>query len=39
MDSLYYNQRSIESVETLTDCRVYVIHIDKLICYMRSIST
>ena len=30
MDSLYYNQQSIESIETLTDCRVYVIHIDKL---------
>jgi CRP-like cAMP-binding protein len=30
MDSLYYGKPSIESVETLTDCRIYVIHIDKL---------
>lgn len=30
MDSLYYRQPSIESVETLSDCKIYVIHIDKL---------
>lgn len=30
MDSLYYNLPSIESVETLSDCEIYVIHIDKL---------
>lgn len=30
MDSLYYQQPAIESIETLTDCQVYVIHIDKL---------
>lgn len=30
MDSLYYKQPSIESVETLSDCTIYVIHIDTL---------
>lgn len=30
MDSLYYKQPSIESIETLSDCKIYVIHIDKL---------
>lgn len=30
MDSLYYKQPSIESVETLSDCKIYVIPIDKL---------
>ena len=30
MDSLYYQQPSVESVETLSDCKIYVIHIDKL---------
>ena len=30
MDSLYYQQPSIESIETLTDCKMYVIHISKL---------
>lgn len=30
MDSLYYKQPSVESIETLTDCTIYVIHIDKL---------
>lgn len=30
MDSLYYNQPSIESIETLTDCIIYVISIDDL---------
>lgn len=30
MDSLYYKQPSIESIETLTDCKIHVIHIDKL---------
>lgn len=30
MDSLYYNLPSIESVETLTDCTIYVISIDDL---------
>lgn len=30
MDSLYYQQPSIESVETLSDCEIYVIPIDKL---------
>lgn len=30
MDSLYYKQPSVESVETLSDCKVYVIHIDTL---------
>ena len=30
MDSLYYKQPSIESIETLSDCKMYVIDIDKL---------
>ena len=30
MDSLYYKQPSVESIETLSDCKIYVIHIDKL---------
>ena len=30
MDSLYYQQPSVESIETLSDCKIYVIHIDKL---------
>lgn len=30
MDSMYYNQPSVESVETLEDCTIYVISIDKL---------
>ncbi|GAE85094.1 cAMP-binding proteins [Bacteroides reticulotermitis JCM 10512] len=30
MDSLYYQRPSIESIETLTDCTIYVIYIDKL---------
>ena len=30
MDSLYYQQPSVESVETLSDCKIYDIHIDKL---------
>ena len=30
MDSLYYNRPSIESIETLEDCKMYVISIDKL---------
>lgn len=30
MDSLYYQLPSIEDIETLTDCRVYVIRVDKL---------
>lgn len=30
MDSLYYKQPSIESIETLTDCVVYAIHINSL---------
>lgn len=30
MDSLYYNQPAIESVETLSDCTIYVMEIDKL---------
>lgn len=30
MDSLYYHLPSIESVETLSDCKIYTIHIDKL---------
>ena len=30
MDSLYYNQPSIESIETLTDCIIYIISIDDL---------
>ena len=29
MDSLYYQQPSVESIETLSDCKIYVIHIDK----------
>lgn len=28
MDSLYYKQPSIESIETLSDCKIYVLHID-----------
>ena len=27
MDSLYYQQPSVESIETLSDCKIYVIHI------------
>ncbi|MEG1563669.1 MAG: Crp/Fnr family transcriptional regulator [Bacteroides sp.] len=30
MDSLYYQHPSIESIETLSDCKIYVIPIDKL---------
>lgn len=30
MDSLYYKLPSVESIETLSDCKIYVIHIDKL---------
>ena len=30
MDSLYYKQPSIESIETLSDCKIYVLHIDEL---------
>ena len=30
MDSLYYKQPSVESIEALSDCKIYVIHIDKL---------
>lgn len=30
MDSLYYKQPSVESIETLSDCKIYVIDIDKL---------
>lgn len=30
MDSLYYKQPSVESIETLSDCKIYVIHIDEL---------
>lgn len=30
MDSLYYNQPSVESIETLSDCKIYVMDIDKL---------
>lgn len=30
MDSLYYNHPSIESIETLEDCTIYVIPIEKL---------
>lgn len=30
MDSLYYKQPSVESIETLSDCTIYVIHINKL---------
>ena len=33
MDSLYYQQPSVESIETLSDCKIYVIHIDKLILH------
>ena len=29
MDSLYYKQPSVESIEALSDCKIYVIHIDK----------
>ena len=29
MDSLYYQQPSVESSETLSECKIYVIHIDK----------
>ena len=27
MDSLYYKQPSVESIEALSDCKIYVIHI------------
>ena len=27
MDSLYYQQPSVESIETLSDCKIYVIHL------------
>ena len=30
MDSLYYKQPSVESIEALSDCKIYVIPIDKL---------
>lgn len=30
MDSLYYKQPSVESIETLSDCEIYVIDVDKL---------
>ncbi|WP_455591112.1 Crp/Fnr family transcriptional regulator [Bacteroides sp.] len=30
MDSLYYNRPSVESIETLSDCEIYVMEIDKL---------
>lgn len=30
MDSLYYGRPSVESIETLSDCKIYVIGIDKL---------
>lgn len=30
MDSLYYNNPSIESIETLEDCKIYVMPIDRL---------
>lgn len=30
MDSLYYRQPSVESIETLSDCKIYVVDIDKL---------
>lgn len=30
MDSLYYNHPSIESIETLEDCRLYVMSVERL---------